>query len=281
MRGCSNAVLSPTWKIFFAAWLFDVLGREEIDVWQIGGQRQCSPGVGTICFSLVSDMSLCHTHCLYIIYTLYILHIYCSGNCRYSFAFISFYTFNTPSKYSLHIVVHRFLFMRLLCTMLHTEFHNATIICIASTVCPEHTYTCVTSLWLLYSLSFKYVVRQASFAFHGYACLRVVRCIRPTRPVGDTKANIWAWNQHFAIGTIRQMARAPILPVWLWKERKYFTMYRIYFLRGKHGGCLPDIFYQRKILQSTSLAVFHFPACSGHKVDHEKEFTSQKYEIYC
>ena len=115
--------------------------------------------------------------------------------------------------------------------MLHTEFHNATIICIASTVCPEHIYTCVTSLWLLYRLSFKYVVRQASFVFHGFACLRVVRCIRPTRPTGDTKANIWAWNQHFAIGTIRQMARAPILPVWLWKERKYFTMYRIYFMR--------------------------------------------------
>ena len=38
------------------------------------------------------------------------------------------------------------LFIRLLCTMLHTEFHNATIICIASTVCPEHIYTCVTSL---------------------------------------------------------------------------------------------------------------------------------------
>ena len=98
----------PDLKIFLPAWLFDVLGTEEIDVWQIGGQRQCSPGVGTICFSLVSDMSLCHTHWLYITYTLYILHIYCSGNCQYSFAFISFYTFYTPSKYSLHIVVQRF-----------------------------------------------------------------------------------------------------------------------------------------------------------------------------
>ena len=38
------------------------------------------------------------------------------------------------------------LFMRLPCTMLHTEFHNAAIICIASAVCPEHIYIRVTSL---------------------------------------------------------------------------------------------------------------------------------------
>ena len=241
MRGCSNAVLSPTWKIFSPAWLFDVLGREEIDVWQIGGQRQCSPGVGTICFSLVSDMSLCHTHCLYITYTLYILHIYCSGNCQYSFAFISFYTFYTPSKYSLHIVVHSF---PLYSSAVHYVTHRVP-------QCNDHLHRfhCLPRTYI-------HMCDFPSVAFHGFACLRVVRCIRPTRPMGDTKANIWAWNQHFAIGTIRQMARAPILPVWLWKERKYFTMYRIYFLRGRHGGCLLDIFYQRKILQSTSLAVF-------------------------
>ena len=56
----------------------------------------------------VRHVPLPYTLPIHYIYTLYILQIYCSGNCQYSFAFISFYTFYTPSKYSLHIVVHSF-----------------------------------------------------------------------------------------------------------------------------------------------------------------------------
>ena len=40
-------------------------------------------------------------------------------------------------------------------------------------------------------------------------------------------------------------------------------------------------FSSGKFCNQLHLLFFHFPACSGHKVDHEKELTLQKYEIYC
>ena len=40
-------------------------------------------------------------------------------------------------------------------------------------------------------------------------------------------------------------------------------------------------FTSGKFCNQLHLLFFHFPACSGHKVDHEKDLTFQKYEIYC
>ena len=71
-------------------------------------------------------------------------------------------------------------------------------------------------------------------------CCWVGRCVRARSPQGDTKGNIWAQNQHFAIGTVSPNGKTPILLFGLWKEfwgEIFDDVKDLFPVKRKHGPC--------------------------------------------
>ena len=109
----------------------------------------------------------------------------------------------------------------------------------------------ITSTWCMCLSSFGYFSLWYPFCDKHHpplgvrvcqckVCCWVGRCVRARSPQGDTKGNIWAQNQHFAIGTVSPNGKTPILLFGLWKEfwgEIFDDVKDLFPVKRKHGPC--------------------------------------------
>ena len=190
--------------------------------------------VGTICFSVVSDMSFCYTT---------IQPIYPAIHNNMSLCYTHRPTI--PASFALLPLSARYIYIY--------GFYGG---CLAFGISLESIF------WGSFTQS------SSPFHFSVYQCVLLgdSLCVRPASPQGHTKGNIGAPNQHFAIGEHsakweHQFCHFPIGDhSGEWEnqfclsdcEKGYSSKmmfrsrgkYLIYFLQGKHGQpSLLDLFY--------------------------------------